>query len=177
MISNTGRPDSSEFPPYAQKYVDFVPGDDPVAVLVSQGEITRTLIEALGDERAGTFRYSDGKWTAKEVVGHLTDAERIFTYRALRIARGDSTPLRSFEQNDYVIAACANSRPLRDLLSEWTHVRAATIALFRGFPNGAWKSVGIVNERNQTVRGIAFTMAGHEIHHFRILQEKYSAAA
>jgi hypothetical protein len=170
-----GRPRPTEYPLHAQGYVDLVPGDDAVKVLVNQAQLTRTLLESLGDERAGSFRYATDKWTAKEVLGHLADTERILAYRALRLARGDRTPLPGFEQNDYVTASHANLRTLTDLLSEWQSVRASTVALFRSFPGEAWTREGIVSDRQLTVRGIAYTAAGHELHHYRILQEKYAA--
>jgi hypothetical protein len=122
--------------------------------------------------RAGST-YASGKWTLKEVVGHLSDDERIFAYRALTIARGDPTPLPGFDEKTYVGAAGFETRALADLLAEYRSVRDATITLLRGLPAEAWLRRGIVNEYEASVRGLAFHIAGHELHHLRILRERY----
>ena len=127
------KPPADQIPNHFKKYVDLVPSPDLVGGLQSHGEMTARLMVEMGEERAGTWRYQAGKWTAKEVLGHLSDSERIFAYRALRIARGDGTPLPSFEQDEYVAAGQANGRALADLLGEWRAVRDATVTLFSSF--------------------------------------------
>jgi len=127
-------------------------------------------------ERDGSFRYAPGKWTVKEVLGHVTDTERIFTYRALRIARGDQTPLASFEQDDYVKNGGFGERTLASLAEEFALVRAASIALFRSFSEEAWSRRGIASQKEVSVRGLAFITAGHQIHHRLILEERYFPA-
>lgn len=175
MSQKTGRPQDSEIAPHAKAYVDLVPGEDVLATLSEQIERTLALLSGMGDERASQFRYAPGKWTAKEIAGHLSDTERIFAYRALRIGRHDATPLPGFEQNEYVKEAGSNERRLEDLLEELRLVRQASLALFRGLPEAAWMRRGRVSEWDLTVRGIAFTAAGHELHHYRILRERYAA--
>ncbi len=174
MTDKIGRPQDSEIAPHAKAYVDLVPGDDVLAILSEQIERTLALLSGIGDERASGFRYAPGKWTAKDIAGHLSDTERIFAYRALRIGRQDTTPLPKFEQNDYVEKAGSNERQLQDLVEELRLVRQASLALFRGLPEAAWMRCGRVSEWDLTVRGIAFTTAGHELHHYRILQERYA---
>jgi hypothetical protein len=114
-----------------------------------------------------------GKWTVKEIIGHITDTERIFVYRALCVARGDSTSLPGFEQGDYARASGANGRSLSDLLNELQVVRQSTIAFFTGLPRDAWLRRGTVNQNSVTVRGLAFHTAGHELHHVTSLKDKY----
>ena len=127
-------------------------------------------------EREGNFRYAPEKWTVKEVLGHVNDTERIFTYRALRIARGDQTPLSGFEQDDYVRGGNFAERTLADLADEFGYVRSASIALFRSLQKEAWSRRGVANEKDVTVRALAFIVAGHELHHRLILEERYFAA-
>lgn len=168
-----GRPEESEILGFATKYVACVEGDDLIGALESGSNEFRTMIAPASDDWAGTFRYQPGKWTLKEVIGHIVDAERIFTYRALRIARCDATPLPPFEQDDYIAPGRFNERPLADLMQEFSAVRAATLTLFRGLPRDAWARRGTVSSNSVTVRGLAFVTAGHEAYHRRILSERY----
>jgi hypothetical protein len=168
-----GRPGNSEIAPHAKVYVDLVPDGDIVETLARQLEATSGILKPLDDRFATDFVYAPGKWTVKQVIGHLTDAERIFSYRALRIARGDTTPLPGFEQDDYVKTAASNERPLADLIGEFRNVRESTLILLRGLPPEAWLRQGRVSDWNLSVRGIAFTTAGHEMHHAAILQKRY----
>jgi uncharacterized damage-inducible protein DinB len=127
-------------------------------------------------EREGNFRYAPDKWSVKETVGHLSDTERIFAYRALRIARGDQTPMASFEQNDYVKSGNFGERRLSDLAEEFAAVRSASLALFRSLNDDAWTRRGVASNKEVSVRALAFMIAGHELHHQRILEERYFAA-
>lgn len=165
-----GRPQEGEYPPHAKVYVTQVDSDDVVQVLAEQPEKTLALLRKIGEERS-RLPYAPGKWTFKQTVGHMSDTERIFAYRALRIARGDSTPLPGFEQEDYVRNAGSNQLSLEDLLQEFAAVREATLALVRGFPAEAWVRSGITSRAPATARGLVFTIAGHELHHYKILQE------
>ena len=174
MAANPGRPDPAEIAPHAKIYVDLVPGTDVLKLLAEQVGQTTSLVRAMGEKRAGEFAYAPGKWTPKQIVGHLSDTERIFTYRALRIARQDKTPLPGFEQDDYVEASGANDRTLDDLLNEFRMVRESSLALFGSLPLNAWARKGRVSDWELSVRGIAFTASGHELHHFKILQERYA---
>ena len=169
------RPEANEYAEYYGKYIEKVPGTDVLGILESQ-RVRMLQLFAGRSERDGNFRYAPGKWTIKEVLGHVTDAERIFTYRALRIARGDQTPLASFEQDDYVKDGRFASRTLADLVEEFAAVRGASIALFRSFDDAAWSKRGVASEKEVTVRALGFITAGHQIHHRVILEEQYFPA-
>lgn len=165
-----GRPQEGEYPPQSKIYVSQVESDDAVRVLTEQSGKTLALLRAIGEERS-SLPYAPGKWTFKQTVGHMSDTERIFAYRALRIARGDTTPLPGFEQEDYVRNAGSNQLSLEHLLQEFAAVREATLALVRGFPKEAWVRPGITSGAPATARGLVFMIAGHELHHYKILQE------
>jgi hypothetical protein len=169
----SGRPLDGEFAPYAKADIDFVAGDDAIGVLEAQGRQVVALLESLDESAIAGFRYAPGKWTVKEVVGHLIDDERIFAYRALCVARKDAKPLPGFDENDYVAAADFESRPLANLIAEYKIVRAATIALFQPLREMEWERRGMVNGYEASVRGLAFHVAGHELHHLRTLHDKY----
>lgn len=171
-MSDIGRPHADEISPYAGIYVGHVYSDDVTQVLEEQIGKTIALVRPLGEERS-LVAYAPGKWTVKQAVGHMSDTERIFAYRVLRIARGDATPLPGFEQDEYVANAGSNERTLEDLLRELVAVREATLALVRGLPAEAWSRRGTVSGSPVTVRGLIFTLAGHELHHFKILETRY----
>jgi uncharacterized damage-inducible protein DinB len=171
MIS--GRPLDGEFAAYAKTDIDYVAGDDAVGALVTQGKEIAELLESLDEETIRARRYAAGKWTVKEVIGHLIDDERIFAYRALCVARGDVRPLPGFEENDYVAATNFEARPLTNLIAEYRAVRAATITLFDSLTAEEWTRRGNVNGYEASVRGLAFHMAGHELHHLRTLRGRY----
>jgi DinB family protein len=169
----SGRPSDDEIAAYAKADVDRVEGDDAIGALVAQRRETVLLVESLDDDRVKGLTYAAGKWTFKEVLGHLADDERIFAYRALCIARGDARPLPSFDEKTYVDIAGFEARPLASLLAEYRAVRQATIALLSGLPAAAWLRRGVVNDYTASVRGLAFHIAGHELRHLRAIREKY----
>jgi hypothetical protein len=169
------RPQPTEYAAHYEKYISLVPGTDILGVLEAQGMLMTQLLGARS-EREGNFRYAPDKWTVKEVVGHIVDTERIFAYRALRISRNDKTPIEGFEQDDYVKNGGFNDRTLVDLAGEFSQVRGATLALFLGLGGDAWQRRGTANKNEVTVRALAFIIAGHELHHRRILEEKYLPA-
>jgi len=171
----TARPEPGEYAPYYETYISKVKGSDILGILEAQ-RLQMAQLFAARSERDGNFRYATGKWTVKEVLGHVNDTERIFTYRALRIARGDQTALPGFEQDDYVRGGNFAERTLTDLADEFELVRAASIALFRSLPKEAWQRRGIASEKEVTARALAFIVAGHEIHHRLILEERYFPA-
>jgi hypothetical protein len=173
--SASTRPEPGEYADFYEKYVALVPGNDIVAALESQRVQMAQLFAGRG-ERDGNFRYAAEKWTVKEVLGHVTDTERIFGYRALRIARGDQTPLSGFEQDDYIRAGNFTDRSLADIAEEFTLVRNATSAFFRSLDAEAWVRRGVANKNEITVQALAFIIAGHEIHHREILKERYFPA-
>ena len=169
------RPAATEYAPYYGTYVSLVTTDDILGALESQRLQTSQLL-APRSERDGNFRYAPGKWSVKEVVGHLSDAERIFSYRAMRIARGDTTPLASFEQEDYIRGANFTERTLADLSEEFSLIRAASMALFRSLSDEAWSKRGTASINEVTVRALAYIIAGHELHHRQVLNERYFPA-
>jgi uncharacterized damage-inducible protein DinB len=169
------RPESTEYAEHYANYIAKVPGTEVLSILESQ-RLQMLQLFAGRSERDGSFRYAPGKWTVKEVLGHVTDTERIFAYRALRIARGDRTPLPGFEQDDYVREGAFGGRTLASLAEEFAAVRTASVALYRSFNEEAWKRRGIANQKEVTVRALAFITAGHQIHHRLILEERYFPA-
>jgi len=169
---NAGRPESDEIPAHFVGYIGRVPESDPVAVLAAQIDVTAALLRGLSDTDA-LKRYAPGKWSIKEIVGHLADTERIMAYRALRIARGDETPLPGFDENAYVPPAKFDARPLSDLVAELRTTRAATLALFRSFDDDAWRRRGTASGKPISVRAIGYMIPGHERHHVEILRTRY----
>jgi uncharacterized damage-inducible protein DinB len=172
---NPGHPEPSEYPPYASIYVDLVPDGDILRLLATQVEDTVALLQPIEEHSAGELRYAPGKWTVKQVLGHVVDTERIFTYRALRTARGDATPMPGFEQDDYIRLGPFDHCSLADLLDEFRIVRAASITLYRKLTPESWMRRGVANQFPVTVRGLAYLTAGHELHHVKILRERYLA--
>jgi len=173
MSSRTvGRPEADEVPPHYVGYIKLVPELDPVMVCAEQIEHTTTLLRGLSETDA-LYRYGRGKWSIKEVVGHLADVERIMAYRALRIARGDTTPLPGFDENSYVPIAKFDHRSLPDLVGELRTARAATLALLRSFDADAWRRRGTASGKPVSVRALAFMIPGHERHHVDILRTRY----
>ena len=169
------RPDATEYAPFYAGYVAGVPEGDVVAVLRESGREIVAALAAIPEPRGG-FRYAPEKWSVREVIGHLIDTERIFGYRALRLARADATPLPGFEENDYVRSAGSDARALADLVDELRVVREGTVRLFDSFPDDAWGRRGVVNGREVSVRALAYIAAGHARHHLRILRERYSVS-
>jgi hypothetical protein len=169
------RPEPGEYAPYYDRYVSLIQGNDILTTLDEQRRQTVLLLSGWG-ETDGNFRYAPGKWNAKEVIGHVNDTERIFAYRALRIARGDQTPMEGFEQDDYVRNGPFATRALSDLIEDYIAVRRATLSLLRNLDETAWQRRGIANKNEISVRALAYIIAGHELHHRRILEEKYFVA-
>ena len=166
------RPEASEYAPFYHGYVAAVPEGDVIELLRSGG---RELVEVIGriPEDRGGFRYGPDKWSIREVIGHLIDAERIFSYRALRVARGDRTPLPGFEEKAYVQTAGSDARTIADLTRELGAVRESTVLLFESLPDEAWGRSGVASENEVSVRALAYIVAGHARHHLRILRERY----
>jgi len=169
------RPVAGEFLPYFATYIDKVPDGDVIAVLEAGIGTTRKTLATVSEERAG-YRYAEGKWSIKEVIGHMSDTERIFTYRLLAFARGDAGPLPGFDENAYTPAQESDRVPFAWLLDELAAVRGATLALLKVLPPEAWERRGIASTHALSVRAAAWIIAGHEIHHRRVLQERYLTA-
>lgn len=166
------RPAPDEYAPYYGSYVSQVPDGDVIATLAGQIEETFALLRPLSDEQA-RFRYAPDKWSVKEIVTHLTDAERVFMYRALSFGRGATDSLPSFDENAWAPAAEADNVPLDELLDEFAAVRSATVGLLAHFPRDAWHRRGIASGKGVSVRALAWITAGHERHHRRVLAERY----
>jgi len=165
-------PQASEHLPYYSRYIDLVQGTDLTATLEKQIDESLPFLRSISEQKS-LHRYAPGKWSIKEVLGHLIDGERIFTYRALRFARNDPKPLSGFDQDPYVEAAGFDAQPWSDLVSEFEHVRRSTILFFRGLtPEAAMRS-GLANDASITVRALGYVIAGHELHHVGILRERY----
>ena len=164
-----GRPDESEYTPFASGYVDGVEGTDIVRIL----EARLTAFIPLANTLDGSHCYAPGKWTVNQVIGHINDTERVFAYRTLCVGRGDQSLFPGFEQDDYLAAADFNQRSLSDLIEEFAFIRESSIRLLRYMPEAAWPRRGTVAGHSVTTRGLAFTLAGHEFHHFKILRDRY----
>lgn len=170
------RPQAGEFNPYYSQYIDLVPEGDILGGLETQFSETFAMLKAIPESRAG-FRYAEGKWSVKELLGHLSDAERIFVYRALCVARGDAQSLPGFEEDDYVRGAAFDTRSFASIVSEFETVRAATLSFFRNLSDDGWKRQGTANGSAVSVRAIAYILAGHERHHRQVLKDRYLGAA
>ena len=166
------RPQTGDYAPYYAGYIALVPDGDLLRNLETSIQEWKTMLGALSDEQAN-FRYQPSKWSIKETIGHVVDTERIFAYRALRIARDDQTPLPGFEQDDYVREGNFSARSLADLLDEFTAVRRSTVILLRSLPSSVWMRRGNANQKEVTVGAMAFIISGHERHHRSILEQRY----
>jgi len=166
------RPEPGEYAPYYDRYISLIAGTDILGTLDAQRRQMLLLLSGR-DESDGDFRYAPDKWNAKEVLGHVCDTERIFAYRALRIARGDETPIEGFEQDDYVRNGPFANAPIAEIVEDYIAVRRATLTLLRNLDEVAWTRRGTANKNAVSVRALAYTIAGHEVHHRRILEEKY----
>jgi len=171
------RPQPGEYAPYYERYISLVRhNEDPANEILAALEDQRRQMLLLLCGRAeadGDLRYAPDKWSLKELLGHVNDTERIMSYRALRISRGDATPIEGYEQDDYVRNGPFARLPLADLIEDYIAVRRATISLFRNLDENAWSRRGVANKNEVTVRALAYIIAGHELHHRRIIEEKY----
>ncbi len=173
MTAAIGRPDAGEYAPDFAEYITLVPGDDILTQLDRQLETTLSFFKNITEERS-VYRYAPEKWSIREVLGHLIDAERIMACRALRFARGDRTPVPGFEPDDYVKLASSNDRFLQDLTAEFELVRKANARMFRSLSAAAWHRKGVANENEVSVRALAYIIAAHELHHLDVLGTRYA---
>jgi uncharacterized damage-inducible protein DinB len=167
------RPSADEFAPYYARYIDRVPDGDLLVTLESQLEATVALLDTFGESNAG-IRYAPGKWSVKQVVGHLNDAERIFTYRAVCAARGERASLPGFDENTYVDEGGFDGRTLNSLMGEMTAVRRATLSLVRNLDDAQVARTVVANGVPVSVRALAWIIAGHEVHHAELFRERYA---
>ena len=166
------KPDLATIPEFYHSYVKRVNEDDASTALQTSHAKTIAVLQRIPDEK-WDFRYAVGKWSIKEMVQHIIDAERIFAYRALCIARGEQGSLPGFDENTYAANSNADSRGKKDLLEEWDAVRSATILLFNSFNDEQINRTGIANNKPISVNGIGFVTSGHVLHHLQILEERY----
>ena len=166
------RPAPSEYADFYKGYVARVPEGDIVASLRDGQDRMKETLGTL-PESLGGHRYGEGKWTVRTVIGHMIDAERIFTYRALRIARGDVTPLASFDENAFAAAAGSDDRRVAELVAELLAVRDSTTRLFASLPDAAWTRIGTASNAPVSVLALAYITAGHALHHLSVLKERY----
>ena len=166
------KPGPGEHIDYYSKYVNLVHGDDARPALTRQAGETQRLLDGVS-EAQGLHRYATGKWSVKEVIGHITDCERVFAYRALRFGRGDETPLAGFDENQYVPQANSDLRSMTSLKAELSAVRASTLSLAESFDESALQRMGRANDHPVSVRALMWIIAGHELHHVALLRERY----
>ncbi|HTQ66545.1 MAG TPA: DinB family protein [Puia sp.] len=167
------KPSEGEYAPYAIMYIGLLPDDGMVLKhLKNNFKVTKELILPLSEEKL-LYRYAPGKWTIKEILAHIIDDERIYTYRALRFARNDKTELPGFEQDDYALHSGANDRKLKDIFKEYQAVRNATIEFFSGLDKKALTWSGVANKNIMSVRAAVYHIAGHELHHINLIKERY----
>lgn len=171
-MARIGIPGADEYAQWYAGYIAALPPGDVIETLAAQGAEVQRLLGVVG-ESPGEHRYAEGKWTVKEVLGHLADGERVFAYRALWFAREDAAALPGFDENAWVPAGRFGARSLADLAAELAVVRAATLALFRGLDDAALARRGVANGHPVSVRALAAIIAGHERHHLALLRERY----
>lgn len=165
------RPDQSEFAPFYAGYIGKVPDSGPVKLLEEQiGQLEK--LKSLPDNKAN-HAYESGKWTVKELLGHISDGERVFSYRLVRIARGDKTPLAGFDENAWAKTAPHGARSIGAVVDEMIAVRRATLALVDSLNDSTISNVGLANNNSVSARAICWIMAGHTQHHLDILRERY----
>ncbi len=166
------RPAPDEYAAYYEKYVSLVPEGGVAETLERQAAETLALLRGLGEEQGG-HRYGPGKWSVKQLIGHVIDTERIFAYRALAIARGERAPLPGMDQDEYMAGSDFDARTLAGLADEFEAVRRGNVLMFRALGPEAWARRGTASDNEVTVRALAYILAGHEAHHVRILRERY----
>lgn len=166
------RPTKTDYADYYQPYIDLIEGEDIINILSYLNKEISDVLNSFPQSK-GNYSYSQGKWTVKEVVGHMMDTDRIFAYRTLAIARGEKQPLASYDQDEYVKKGKFNLRELSDLTYEYRLLRESNILLFKGFDQSVYFNRGIAAEKEVTVLALMWIIAGHQKHHLNILKEKY----
>ncbi|WP_019909699.1 DinB family protein [Paenibacillus sp. HW567] len=167
------RPERSEYSDYTARYVSLVPSEGELATILRvQSDLTFELLGGLTEEQ-GSYRYAPDKWSVKQLIGHLTDNDRIMSYRLLAIARGEQAPLPGYEENSYAAAGDFDRFTLQDLVRQYKLVRQSTLALLESLPEEAWSRMGTASSAPISVRAIACVIIGHELHHLAVLKERY----
>lgn len=164
--------ESTEYAAYYSKYIDLVPEGDIMTILMEQMDETSEFLKDLTEQQAH-FSYREGKWSIKEVIGHIGDTERIMGYRLLSFARGEKAELPGYDDNKYVKNASFNSQSLRDLLENLKIIRKSTLQLIKSFPSDAFLRRGNANGSEVSVRALIYIIAGHELHHRKLISDRY----
>jgi hypothetical protein len=167
------RPEKTEYAAYYETYVSLVEETDIISAMKNQSDELSEIFSQISDEK-GFYRYAEGKWSIKELLGHLIDGERVFAYRALRFARADKTELAGFDQDPYIENANFDAVNMQDLLEEMLSLRKANTLFFNNLNDEAWSRTGVASENEISVRALAYIMVGHIRHHVKILKERYS---
>ena len=167
------RPAAEEYASWHASYVELVPDEDIMEAMEEQSSATQKLLAGIDDGRA-SYRYEAGKWSIKEVIGHICDAERILGYRALAVARGDQQPLPAFDEDSYVRHAGFDAWRIGDLAEQYALVRRTTIVFFRNLPDEAWGRRGTAGQAPVSVNGLAYVIVGHVRHHLQVLRDRYN---
>jgi hypothetical protein len=168
----TGRPERAEAAPYYFRYIDLVAEDDALARLESQLDETMPLLAGISEQKS-LHRYAPDKWSIRQVLSHVNDAERVFLFRAFWFARGFDTPLPSYDEKAGAVAAAADRFPWASHVEDFRAARSSTLAFFRSLPPEAWMARGVASDNPFTVRALAFILAGHVAHHAAVLRERY----
>jgi len=166
------RPSPKEYADYYERYISLVPKGNIIDILEDQQKSLMGFFSSIDEEKAN-YKYAENKWSVKEVLGHIIDGERIFAYRALRLSRGDSKPLTGFEQNSFIANSNYCNISFEKIIDEFFLLRASNILMFRNFSDEMWSRKGTVDDKNISVRAIAYLMAGHTEHHINVLKDHY----
>lgn len=166
------RPAENDYAPYYKGYIEKIKGDDILNILLNQTKECQSVFNSFSVNK-GNYKYAPGKWSVKEVIGHIMDTERVFTYRALCIARGEKQPLPGFEQDNYVKEGKFNRRTLDDIIYEFRLMREGNLLMFRNFDQEMLNRRGNASGFDVTVNALLFMIAGHAQHHMDILKERY----
>ena len=171
-MKTIAKPLTGMYKPFSGAYISLVEDNIDVSALLTEWENMKVFLLSLPPEK-WNYKYAEDKWTLKEMLVHMIDTERIFAYRALRIARNDTTPLPGFEQNDYVPYSNAGSRSVESILEEFESVRMSTYLLFASFSDEAWNKHTLVDHHPVSVRAELYLLIGHAWHHLKVIREKY----
>lgn len=170
----SNRPTKDEYGAYYDQYISLVPAGNIQDILREQLTNTPDFLASFTEEQE-SYRYAPGKWSLKEVIGHLNDNERVMAYRLLRFARGDKTELTGYDQDTFMAGVSFDSQSMAELIEDYIAIRQSTLTLLRGLSEQAWSRSGIANENKMSVNVLAYIIAGHELHHHRIIREIYLA--
>ena len=166
------KPNPGDYAPYYERYISLLPDEDILKILEEQKISSEKFLKTISEDQ-GNYSYAEGKWTIKEVIGHIIDVERVMAYRALCFSRGEKQNQPGFEQDDYIVNGNYNNRTLSDLISEFVAMRNANLFMVKSFSDEMLKQSGIASDNKVTVLALIYIIAGHERHHIKIIKEKY----